>query len=191
MRTSSHHHYSRGVFSPSPIFQQEHFLTRAWAKIFPVPPPTTVPAFCPEPVRPPNWVLSLKISKILPHFSLNFDYFLAQNCIRKLYYMLKTPKFALILQWEGAFLASSDNFSKSPFIRLSCESPPSDSVPNGDQKLSPKASSPPTKNFVEKSCIWMFTWQKHADRACSVVACILAYHTSVPGSIPCGANIAG
>ena len=34
----------------------------------------------------PNWVLSpktSKISKILPHFTLNFDYFLAQNCIQK------------------------------------------------------------------------------------------------------------
>ena len=39
-------------------------------------------------------VLSPKTSKILPNFSLNFDYFLAQNCIRKLYF---TPKFALIL----------------------------------------------------------------------------------------------
>ena len=45
----------------------------------------------------PNWVLSPKISKILPNFSLNFDYFLAQNCTRKLYFMLKTPKFAQIL----------------------------------------------------------------------------------------------
>ena len=35
---------------------------------------------------------------LLAHFSFNFDYFFAQNCIiRKLYFMLKTPKFALIL----------------------------------------------------------------------------------------------
>ena len=49
--------------SPSSHDSRPHFLTRA----------------C-----PPNWVLSLKISKIVPHFALNFDYFLAQNYIRKL-----------------------------------------------------------------------------------------------------------
>ena len=41
---------------------------------------------------PPNSFLSPKIPKILPHFALNFDYFLVQNCIRKLYFMLKTQK---------------------------------------------------------------------------------------------------
>ena len=43
---------------------------------------TPVTSFWPEPVTP-NWVLSLKISNILPHFTLKFDYFLVQNCIQK------------------------------------------------------------------------------------------------------------
>ena len=103
-------------------------------KILPIPQPIPVPAFWPEPV-PPNWVLSPKISKILPHFSLNFDYFSAQNCIRKLYFVLKT-KFALILLWGGIF-GSANNFSKSP---------PSDSVADGDQKSSPQ-SKPPRPKF--------------------------------------------
>ena len=75
-------------FDIETVFSGKH--TKLAAKIFArFPQPTTVPAFWPEPV-PPNWVLSLKISKILLYFS-------AQNCIRKLYSMLKTPTFALIL----------------------------------------------------------------------------------------------
>ena len=73
---------------------------------------TAVPAFWSEPV-PPNWVLS---PKILPHFSLNFDYFLAQNCIRKCSFMLKTPKFALILQGGGISGLSGQLFQVPPHL---------------------------------------------------------------------------
>ena len=75
---------------------QGFFPTGDWGvpprqqKFCPSPQPTTVPTFWPELV-PPNWVLSTetKISKILPHFTLNFDYFLAQNCFQKaLFYAL-------------------------------------------------------------------------------------------------------
>ena len=65
-------------------------------KILPVPPTDRCPHFLTT-ASPPNRVLSPKISNILPNFSLNFDYFLAQNCTRKWYFMLKTLKFALIL----------------------------------------------------------------------------------------------
>ena len=102
-------------FACPPTDRRPHFLTRACY---------------------PNWVLSLKISKILPHFSLNFNYFLAQNCIRKLYFMLKTPKF-------------DSNFAVGGIFGLSGQSFQVDSVPDGDRKSSLKASSP-TKNFVKK-----------------------------------------
>ena len=63
--------------------------------------------------------------------------------------MLKTPKFALILLWGGAFLASADNISKSPphLIMSLMRVPPSDSVPYGDQKSSLQASPPQKKNL--------------------------------------------
>ena len=84
-------------------------------------------------------------------FSFNFDNFLDQNCVRKLYFMLKTPKFAQILRW-GAFRASVDNFS---------EFPSSDSIPDvspllltpsptGTENRPPESKSPP-KNFVKKT----------------------------------------
>ena len=78
-------------------------------------------------------------------------YFLAQNCIRKVYFMHKTPKFANF--WcRGTFLASANNFSKFPPPPHLTPSPmwvpPSDSVPDGDRKPSPNAS-PPTDNFVK------------------------------------------
>ena len=50
---------------------------------------TAVPAFWSEPAQQLSFVP--KIAKILPYFSVNFDYFLAQNCTRKLKIMLKTP----------------------------------------------------------------------------------------------------
>ena len=66
------------------------------AKILPVPPPNSRPCFLTRacPLQPS---LVPRNSKVLLIFFLNFDYFIAKNCIRKLYFMLKTPKFALIL----------------------------------------------------------------------------------------------
>ena len=55
------------------------------------------------------------------------------------------------LLW-GAFLASADNFSKSPLIWLT--------VADGDWKSSPKAS-PPTKNFVKKTCLYINVQCRH------------------------------
>ena len=59
------------------------------SKYFACPPQlTTVHAFWPECF--PQLSFVLKNFKNFT-FSLKFDYFLAQNCIRKLYFMLKTP----------------------------------------------------------------------------------------------------
>ena len=108
-------------------------------KILPVP-PICRPGFLTR-ACPPNWVLSPKIWKFLPHFSLNFDYFLAQNCIRKLYFMLKTPKFALILLQEGIFGFSGQNF-QVPHIWLR---------PRQGLKIVHDSKHPPTKNFLKKN----------------------------------------
>ena len=113
------------------------------SKILPVTPqPTAIPAFWPEPV-PANWVLSPKISKISPHFSLNFDYFLGQNCIRKLYFMLKTPKFALILRWGHSW---------SQRIIFPTAPPHLTPFPTGTENRPRKQASPPSK-FCEKTLL--------------------------------------
>ena len=73
--------------------------------------------------------------------------------------MLKKTKFALIFAGGGHFFASVGNVTKSLLIWLClcpwCESsPPSDSVPNEDQKSSPKvhvSSPPPPKKNCEKN----------------------------------------
>ena len=94
-----------------------------------------------EPVLP--WVLCPKMSKMLPHSSLNFGYFLAQNCIRKLYFMLKTPKFC-------SNFAVGKHFWPQWTI---CPSPPSPHLtpsPTGTEDY-PKSKCP-TKNFVKQPC---------------------------------------
>ena len=103
--------------------------------------PTVIPTFWPKSV-PPSKFCPQKFL-ILPHFSLNFDYFIAQNCIRKFYFKLKTQKncsnFAV-----GAFLASANIFPSPPSSdSVSDTSPPPHLTP------SLKASPPPTKNFVK------------------------------------------
>ena len=111
---------------------------------------------------PPNWFLSPKISKMLPHFSLNFDYFLAQDCIRKVYFMLLTPKFALILL-QGVFWPQQKLFQVYLHMTPSPTwgpPPPSDSVPDMSPpiwlcpqhgpKIIPKSKSLPPKNFGKK-----------------------------------------
>ena len=111
------------------------------------------PCFRPEPI-PPNWVLSRKISNILLHFSLNFDYFLSQNYIRKLY--AESTKFALILLW-GHFGLSGQFFQVPPPPRLRCKSPPPNSIP--------ESMSPFTKNFVKKPAMLLATlsWTINSD----------------------------
>ena len=115
------------------------------AKNFPASQPTTVPAFWPEPVSPQIW--SPKMSKFylsIPSTLTKYFLLLVQNCIRKLYFMLKTSKFALILL-KGHFYPQWTIFPSPPLIWLHPrrEFPPSDSVPDRDRKLSPKASPPP------------------------------------------------
>ena len=51
------------------------------AKILPIPQPTAVPAFYQS--LSPSQVLSPKISNILPHFSLSFDYFFGSKLHQK------------------------------------------------------------------------------------------------------------
>ena len=107
----------------------------------------------------PNWVLSQKISKILPHFSLNFDYFLAQTWNRKLFLMLKTPKFAL--SWPQQTIFSSPLSSDSLPDAISpppTRFPPPDAIPppiwlrpRRDRKSSPKASPPPPPKILWKN----------------------------------------
>ena len=114
--------------------------------------------FCPSPNRPPSPLFLLpelvpQISKILPHFSLKFDYFWAQNCIRKLYFMLKTSKFALIVLWGGGGIFG---FGKQFFQVPSHLTPSPMRVPPSDLSLTgtenhPWKQVPPTKNFVKKT----------------------------------------
>ena len=114
-----------------------------WQKFCLSPQPTSIPTFRPEPV-PPTWVMSPKISKLLPHFSLNFDYFLAQNCIRKLYFMLKAPNFAV----GGIFGLSGQFFQVPPHLTSS---------PTWNENR-PRKQVPPTKNFVKIPC---YLFQTH------------------------------
>ena len=133
-------------------------------KFCPSPVPTAVPTFWPEPV-PPR-VLSPKIYKILPHFALNCDYFLAQNCFRSSILCLKHQNFCSNFSGGGIF-GLSRQFFQVPLIWL-CpwrESPPSDSVPEGDQKSSLKAS-PPHRKFCEKTLVF-----PHKLNLCSARAC--------------------
>ena len=86
--------------------------------------------FCPSPptdYRPrfltraclPQLSFVTKNFIFFPHFSLNFEYSLAQNCIRKLYFMLKTPKFALIVPYGDIFGLSGQFFQVPPHLTLS------------------------------------------------------------------------
>ena len=93
--------------------------------------------------------MSPKVSKFLPHFSLNFDYFLSQNCIRKLYNTTICPNFAIV----GHFRPQWTIFLSFLLIWLSPRResppplPPSDSVPDGG-KSSLKISPPPIKKKI-------------------------------------------
>ena len=110
-------------FCPSPN-HRPHFLTKA----------------C-----PPSWVLS---PKILSHFSLNFDNFLsAQNCIRKCYFMLKTPKFAQILLW-GHFWPQRTILLSSPHLS---PLPPTWCRPWRGPKIIPESKPPPPPKILWKN----------------------------------------
>ena len=91
-----------------------------------------------------------KISKILPHFSLNFDLFELKTALESFILCLKhtiCSNFAV----GGIFGCSGQFFQVQPHSTLSLmRVPPSDYVPNGNRKSSSK-TSPPTKNFVKTS----------------------------------------
>ena len=120
------------------------------AKVLPVLPQlTAVPTFWPEPV-PPTEFCPWKLQKFYLILLSTFDYFLAQNCIRKLYFMLMLlcSNFAA----GGIFGLSGQYFQVPPiWLRPDASPPPCDSVPDGDRKLSPKASYP-HQEFCEKLC---------------------------------------
>ena len=113
----------------------------------------------PPPNQPPSLLFDQSLSPQLSFVPENFknftsffsQYFLAQICIRKLYFLLKPPKFALFCC--GDIFGLSGQFVQVPpyLTPTAKQGPPSDSVPNGDRKSSLKAN-PPTKNFVKKPC---------------------------------------
>ena len=93
----------------------------------------------------PNWVCPPNFKNFTPIFSQFLLLFSSKLHQKPLFYAI-TPKFALIC-CRGAFLASTDNFSKSPLIWLRpwCESP----IwlhPDRDQKQIPHH-----QNFVKKT----------------------------------------
>ena len=106
------------------------------------------PFLWPKPVSPPQ-VLSPKISKNVPHFSLNFGFFLAQNCIRKLYFMLKTPKllYGSIFGLSGQFLQVPPHLTPSP----TQVPPPTWLHPRRGLKIIPESKSHPHQNFCVKT----------------------------------------
>ena len=115
------------------------------------------------PNRPPSLIFDYTMSprvfppNILPHFSLNFDFFLPQNCIRKLYFMLQTSKFAVILVW-GGILGLSWQFFQVPLIWFHPwhKSPPPFWLhPWREPKIATKGK-PPTKNLGEKTLICFY-----------------------------------
>ena len=125
-------------------------------KNFAHPPTQPCPHFLTRACLPPTQFRTQKFQKFYLIFLLIFDYFLAQNCIRKLYPMLKTPKFALILL-KGEFWSQRTIFPSPP--------PSSDSIPDaspppiwpqsltGTKKLSLKPSLfPKKKKDFEKPC---------------------------------------
>ena len=109
-------------------------------------------------VCPPQLSFVPENFKKFTSFSSQFWLLLSSKLHQKaLFYALITKTWVWFC-CRGAFLASADNFSKSPLIWLL--SPtwvplPSGSVPDRDWKSSPKAS-PPTKNFVKKPLNWIF-----------------------------------
>ena len=107
--------------------------------------PTAVPAFWPEPVPPTEFW-------ILPNFSLNFDYFLAQNCTRKLYFVLKTPN--LTVGGGGIFGLSGQFFQVPPSSdSVPAASPPIWLCPQRGLKVVHKSKFPPPphQKFCEKT----------------------------------------
>ena len=133
--------------------------------------PGFFPAFWPDPV-PPTEFCPPKFQKILPNFSLNFDYFSAQNCIRKLYFMLKTPKFANFAV-RGIYIGLSRQFFQaSPRLTPSSSGvPPIWLCPQRGPKIIPRKQVPHQK-FCEKPCaprvsiVWTWSWQRTKQEWC-------------------------
>ena len=125
----------------------EEFYSRGdWgsptAKILPVPQMTAALFF--DQRLSPNWVLSLKISKFYLIFPLNFDYFLAQNYIRMLFFMLIT-KICSYFAVRGIFDLSCQ-FSQAPLIWPH----PWHEPPHLTPSLMRAPPPPPTKNHPRK-----------------------------------------
>ena len=140
-------------FCPSPATNcHPCFLTRA------CPPPPT--EFCP-------W----KFQKFYLIFSLNFDYFLAQNCIRKLYFMLKNTKICSNFAVGGHFWPQRTIFLSPPMWV-----PPSDSVPNRDRKIVPKSKFPPKKKICEKTLVSIIAHILWIIKQAKSVVCIQHRH---------------
>ena len=120
------------------------------AKILPVPTTNRHPCFLSRTCPPQRECCSRKFQKFYLIFLSILTTF-KQNSIRKLYLMLKTPKFALTLL-KGAFLATADNFSKSPLIWLRpSPPPPTDSIPLTGTSKSSRKQVLPHQNFFEKT----------------------------------------
>ena len=108
--------------------------------LFPPPPTDRHPCFLTR-ACPLQLSLVPKKFKSFTHFSLNFDYFLAQNCIRKLYFMLKTPnKICSNFAVRGHFWPQWTIFQSPPPIchltpSLMRVLPSSDSVPDASPPL--------------------------------------------------------
>ena len=137
------HSVTAGVFLPG----------GDWGLGVPPVPPGPSPKILPVPPnRPPSPLFDQSLSpqlsfapknfkKFLPHFSLKFDYFLAQNCIRKLYFMLKNTKICSNFAVGGHFWPQRTIFPSPPSSdSVPNVNPPSDSIPE---------SKPPPKKIVK------------------------------------------
>ena len=144
------------VGNPGVFFQGDWGSPR-WRNFACPPLPTTILAFWPDLSPPLTEFCPRKFQKCYLIFSLNFDYFLAQYSIRKLYFMLKTTKFAQILLRGGGghfwpqrtiFLSSPPHLTLFP-MRV----PPIWLCLRKGSKIIPESKFPPTKNLVEKPWI--------------------------------------
>ena len=135
-------------------------------------------------LSPLNWVLSPKISKIPTNFSLNFDYFLAQNCIRKSYFKLKTPKFVLIC-CRGHFWPQRTIFP-SPLLTWLCPRCKSPLTPSQRGSKSSLKASTPHQKFCEKP--WVTMIKRDLIPICNFhesPGVILGHHKSMTKIWPC------
>ena len=132
-------------------------------KILPVPPQPTI-------------TLPFFFYKILPHFSLTFDFFLAQTCFRKLYFLHLKYKYQNLLQiiLLGGIFGLSRQFlqhpSPPPLTPSLMLIPPPHLIPSlmGDQNNSQK-QVPHTQNFVKKNPDTCAILRSISDRPCRLL----------------------